>query len=87
ISAQGQKVYVSGNPFVNMINLRFASQPKNKVTLRLLDLAGKSIIFREFKNPGHSLEFNASSKYISKGVYLLEAIVDGAKFVYNVVKD
>ncbi|MEP6584043.1 MAG: Calx-beta domain-containing protein [Ginsengibacter sp.] len=87
ISALGQKVYVSGNPFTNMIHLRFVNQPKDKVNLRLLDLAGKSIIYREFKKPGHSLEFDVSSKYVSKGVYMLEAIVDGARFVSKVVKD
>ncbi len=83
-----QKIYVLNNPFVNTIHLRFADQPKDKVSIRLFDVAGKLLMKKEFKNVATSLEFDlTSSGYLSKGVYVLEAIVDETRFSYKVVKD
>ncbi len=81
-----QKIYVLNNPFVNAIRLRFANQPKDKVSLRLFDQAGKLLIAKEFKDVGNSLELKIPSTYISKGVYLLEAKTDGRTFIYKLVK-
>ncbi|MDQ6844854.1 MAG: T9SS type A sorting domain-containing protein [Bacteroidota bacterium] len=81
-----QKVYVLNNPFANSIHLRFANQPKDKVVLKLYDAAGKMLVSREFKNAGNLLELNLSSSIISKGIYLLEARIDGDIFTYRLLK-
>ena len=87
LPGSSQKIYVLGNPFANTIRLRFASKPADKVNLRLLDIAGKLLIAKEFTNVSNTIEFNVLPGYLSKGVYVLEAIADGKRFTYKVVKD
>ncbi len=82
-----QKIFVLGNPFGNSIHLRFANQPKGKVSLRLKDPTGKLIVAKEFKNIGNSLELNIPATYISKGIYILEAILDYERYTYNLLKE
>ncbi len=87
IPGLGQKIYVLNNPFSNAIRLRFGNQPKDKVSLRLVDPAGKVLVAKEFRDVGNTLELNLPSRYTSRGIYILEAVVDGSRFVYKLVKD
>ncbi len=81
-----QKVYVQNNPFANTISLRFANQPKEKVTLHLFDAVGKLISSKIFNNVGNSLQWSGPFNILSKGIYLLEAKVDDLTFTLRLVE-
>ncbi|MEP7279421.1 MAG: Calx-beta domain-containing protein, partial [Bacteroidota bacterium] len=86
IAGLRQRIYVLNNPFSNIIRLGFTNQPGERVTTRLMDGSGKLLQQNEFKHVVNSIEFNAPS-YLSKGIYLLEAVVDGTRFTYKLVKE
>ena len=80
-----QKVSILNNPFTNNINIRFALPPKGKVILRLFDISGKLVVTREFKGVANEIQLNTILQ--GKGIYLLEANVDGIFFNSKVVKE
>jgi hypothetical protein len=80
-----QSVSVLNNPFRNNLNIRLTNQPKDKVTIRLYDAAGKLMISKEFKNPGNNIKLNTS--FPGTGVYLLETTTEGKVFTNNLVKE
>ena len=86
IAGLKQRIYVLNNPFKNVIRLGFTNQPGEMVKIRLSDPSGKVLQQSVFKNAVNSIEINTPS-YLSKGVYLLEAIVDGTRFTYKLVKE
>ena len=80
-----QHVYILSNPFTNNINIRFAQAPKDEAILRLYDASQKLLVSKEFKNTGQYIQLDAS--FIkSKGIYLLETIVDGKSFANKLLK-
>ncbi|MDQ6762569.1 MAG: T9SS type A sorting domain-containing protein [Bacteroidota bacterium] len=82
-----QKIFVLNNPFQNSIDLRFANQPKEKVTLKLYNTLGSLIAAKDFPAAGNYIKFEMPSTSIRKGFYLLEARVDGENFTYRLLKE
>ncbi len=80
-----QKTYIINNPFGNSININLADQPKGKVILRLYDAAGKLIVSKEFQNAGNYIQLNTT--FPGKGIYLLEAQIDGVLYTNKLVKE
>jgi len=81
-----QKVYVLTNPFSDYIDLQFAKIPTGNVNLRLLDISGKEISKGTYSNPSYNLRFNKVSMILNRGIYILEAEVDGVRYTYKLVK-
>ncbi len=82
-----QKIYVLTNPFKNDINLRLVNQPKEQVNLKLYNTAGSLIVAKNFQSGSNFIQFALPSNTLSKGIYLLEAKVDGELFTYRLVKE
>ncbi|MEO8111749.1 MAG: Calx-beta domain-containing protein [Ginsengibacter sp.] len=82
-----QKIYVLNNPFKNDINLRLVNQPKGQVNLKLYNTAGSLIAAKNFQAGSNFIQFDLPSNTLSKGIYLLEANVDGEVFNYRLVKE
>ena len=80
-----QKIDVLNNPFRNSLSIRLANQPKDKVMLRLYDAAGKLLVSKDFPNAGNYIQLNTT--FPGKGIYLLEANVDGVLFTNKLVKE
>lgn len=81
-----QRIYVLNNPFKNVINLRFANQPKEQVNLKLYNVAGSLIAAKNFQGGSNFIQFTVPLNAFSKGICLLEAKVDGAIFTYKLVQ-
>jgi trimeric autotransporter adhesin len=81
-----QKVYVLTNPFSDYIDLQFAKIPTGNVSLRLLDISGKELSRGSYSNTGYNLRFNKVSMVLNRGIYVLEAEVDGVRYTYKLVK-
>ena len=82
-----QKIYVINNPFHDVINLRLLNQPKEKVLLNLYDSHGKLIAAKSYQGVGNSIQLPIPSRAISKGIYLLEAKIDGELYTYRLLKE
>ena len=82
-----QKIYVLTNPFKNDIRLRFANQPKDVVSLKLYDAIGNLIGRKDFRGTGNFIEFALPPITLSRGIYLLEAKVDGELYTYRLIKE
>ena len=84
-SGIGQHVYVMGNPFKDEINIRLTKIPSGNVTVRLTDMAGKTLIISEYNQLSQqSIHLNTS--VLSNAVYILQVEVDGKKIIQKVVK-
>jgi trimeric autotransporter adhesin len=81
-----QQVYVLTNPFGNYIDLQFAKIPTGNVSLRLLDISGKQLSSGTYNNVGYNLHFSNVGMVLSRGIYILEAQVDGTRYTYKLVR-
>ena len=82
-----QDMIVMDNPFKNNIQLRFVRSPESKGELRLTDMGGRLIARQSFGQNEQQIVFNLSSGSLSKGVYLLEAIIGRDRFTARVLKE
>jgi hypothetical protein len=80
-----QRVWVDNNPFHDIINIRFARSPRQKVRVELLNANGAKVYFKEF---GSSIviNLNVSGVNLAAGVYLLRTTVDDKIYVNRLVK-
>ena len=82
-----QDMSIVTNPFNNYINIRFAKMPKGKLTLRLIDVSGKQIAISEYYQPASALiRFDTYGKVLSRGIYILQAEVEGKRYSIKVMK-
>ena len=82
-----QGMFVINNPFTDYISVRFGKVPQGQVKLQLTDLSGRLIQTESFKGLSQNfIKWNVNSKALSKGVYVLSAVVDGNRYSTKVVK-
>ncbi|HWR32461.1 MAG TPA: T9SS type A sorting domain-containing protein, partial [Chitinophagaceae bacterium] len=82
-----QDILVMGNPFTNNLLVRFVRSPGSKGELRLTDMAGRLMLKQAFGPGEQQVSFQIPPGKLSKGVYLLEAIVNGSRFTARVLKE
>ena len=71
-----QHVWVGNNPFHDIINIRLAKNPQQNIKVRLMNMEGAKVYYKEYGNSNEIL-INLSGTNLSSGVYLLKTIVDG----------
>lgn len=78
-------VEIVGNPFSNSIKIKTA---RNAIaSLRLMDITGRTIVQRNVtQTSGGIIEMNVDPS-LTRGVYLLETVVNNQKTVYKLVKE
>lgn len=81
-----QTLWVLNNPFRNYIDLRLAVKPQS-VRLQLISMNGATVTERMIANPSEQIRWDLHYTSVSKGTYLLRAIVDGKIFTEKLVKD
>ncbi len=82
-----QDILVLGNPFKENILVRFVKAPETGGELRLTDMAGRLRAKQKF-NPGEQqMQFILPAGKLSRGVYQLQAEINGRKFIRQVIKD
>lgn len=80
-----QQMIVLGNPF-NDIRVRFTRMPGSQIVFTLYDAAGK-LIARTTKNGGQTVYYTLSGQNaVSKGIYVLDALVDGKHYTARIMK-
>lgn len=80
-----QQMIVLGNPF-NDIRVRFTRMPGSQIVFTLYDAAGK-LIARTTKNGGQTVYYTISGQNaVSKGIYVLDALVDGKHYTARIMK-
>ncbi|HEY0679270.1 MAG TPA: T9SS type A sorting domain-containing protein [Chitinophagaceae bacterium] len=80
-----QQLIVLTNPFNGSIRVRFARIPGGTVVFTLYDAAGKLI--RRTQSPGGQVLFNIGTQHaVSKGIYVLDAFVDGKHYTVRLMK-
>lgn len=79
-------LYVT-NPFADQINIRFKNVPKEKISVRLMDMAGKIMGTGVINSPLSSvIVFNDYSKSLSTGLYILQVSYEGKMYSYKLLK-
>lgn len=78
-------VRVIGNPFSNHIRLTLPEH-SGPVSLRLLDATGKVYIHRTRVSESGTISLEVDPS-LSKGLYILEVVVDGKRSVHKLVKE
>jgi hypothetical protein len=81
-----QNMWVVNNPFRNHIDLRFAKKPQT-VKVQLLTVTGALVIEKTMTNASEQFRWELGGTSISKGTYLLRAIVDNETFTSKLVKE
>jgi trimeric autotransporter adhesin len=80
-----QQMIVLGNPF-NDIRVRFTRMPGSQIVFSLYDAAGK-LVARTTKNGGQTVYYTISGQNaVSKGIYVLDAFVDGKHHTARIMK-
>ena len=79
-----QNIWVVNNPFNNYLDLRFAKSG-NQVKLQLISTGGAIVAEKTIASPQGQLRWNVPDN-LSKGNYILKAIVDGELFTAKLVK-
>lgn len=82
-----QDISVMGNPFTNSLQIRFVRSPDSKGELRLTDLAGRLMARQNFGQGEQLITFKLPSGKLSKGIYMLEAVINGNRFTARVLKE
>jgi hypothetical protein len=80
-----QNLWIVNNPFETLIKFRLAKQPKQKIKIELLDAAGNTIFYKEFDN-NNEITIDLSGNQLSRGIYFLNAEVDGNRYTRKLVK-
>jgi hypothetical protein len=81
-----QEMLVMGNPFKNNILIRFVKEPVSGGELRLVDMTGRLITTQHFSKGQQQFQLNLPAG-MSRGVYNLQALIDGNKFIKQVLKE
>ena len=79
-------LYVT-NPFADQINIRFKNVPKEKISVRLMDMAGKIMGTGVINSPLSSvIVFDDYSKSLSTGLYILQVAYEGKMYSFKLLK-
>ena len=81
-----QKVRILNNPFRNSIQVKLTEETQGNVVLRLHDSEGKLVLTGTYSRPGLNVILNTPG-IVSKGMYILETVVDGVTFTNKVIKE
>ncbi len=74
------------NPFVDRIDIRFAKLPKGEISMRLVDIAGRTLATNKLVNPvSPIIRFNYNES-LSSGVYFLQVAAEGKQYSLKLVK-
>lgn len=74
----GQRLYVIGNPFSDNISLRLFKEPVANPHLKLYDMGGRLLAEKQFAKGQQLIYWPVQ---VPKGIYLLQANIDG--IIYN----
>lgn len=81
-----QEMLVMGNPFKSNILVRFVKEPVSGGELRLVDMTGRLITTQRISKGQQQFQLNLPAG-ISRGVYNLQVLIDGKKFIKQVLKE
>jgi hypothetical protein len=81
-----QEMIVLGNPFINNISIRFVKSPETSGELRLTDMAGRLMATQKFAIGEQQLQFTLATAKLSRGLYQLQAEINGRKYSKQVIK-
>lgn len=89
IKPQGvqQDMLVMGNPFKNTILIRFVKEPESAGEIRLVDASGRLIATERFVKGQQQVPFDLPPGRVSRGIYSLQTIINGQRFVKQVMKE
>ena len=74
------------NPFVDRIDIRFTKLPKGEISMRLVDVAGRTLATNKLVNPvSPVIRFNYNES-LSSGVYFLQVAAEGKQYSLKLVK-
>ncbi len=82
-----QDILIMGNPFKRDILIRFRKEPVSGGELRLVDMAGRLIAVERFSSGQQQVQFILPVGAMVKGIYNLQAFIDGKKFSRQVLKE
>lgn len=86
-SVGSKNLKVSGNPFKDQLNLVLPASNGN-ASIKILDAAGRMVFIKNVSISGNpNVTLLLQNNIITKGVYILEAVVNGEKFTQKIVKE
>jgi hypothetical protein len=80
------QIFVTPNPFTNIVTIRFSRTPAGPVTISFFDMAGKLISKHSFPTGAPSYDINTEG-ILSRGIYMIRAYADGKQIAKKVRKD
>lgn len=82
-----QEMIVLGNPFKNNISIRFVKAPEIAGELRLIDMSGRLIAYQKIGVGQQQVQINLGAGRLSPGMYHLQAVINGKKYIRQVLKE
>lgn len=80
-----QRVWIDENPFHNNIIVHLARLPQQEVRTELSLINGQRIFTKVFSNTTF-INMDVSNLNLSKGIYILRALVDNKMYTYKLIK-
>jgi hypothetical protein len=82
-----QDMLVLGNPFRNDLIIWFVKATESAGELSLFDMSGRLYAKQNFQKGDQQIRFKLPAKKLSKGVYILNAIMNEKRFTAKVVRE
>ncbi len=82
-----QDILVLGNPFKDKIYARLIKAAEADGELKLTDLNGRLVAKQSFKQGAQQIQFNLPAAKLSRGIYVLEAVINRNRFTASVLKE
>lgn len=82
-----QEMIVLNNPFTNSLLIRFVKVPETDGQLRLTDMSGRLMASRKIYTGEQQVQFMIPPGKLGRGIYLLQAELNGNTFLKQVLKE
>jgi len=82
-----QEMIVLGNPFKNNISIRLVKAPETAGELRLTDMSGRLMAYQKIGVGQQQVQFILPAGGLGKGIYQLQAEINGKKYIRRVLKE
>lgn len=86
-SQQTDLITVYPNPFSNTFSITIQLPRANKVTIAVKNILGETVLSKQEFNHNNSYNKTIDAGFLSRGMYLLEVIIDGERTVKKIVKE
>ena len=82
-----QTIFVSPNPFNSELSIEIQRQNFKQATITIKNIVGQTVFKEDENNVGTSYSKSIEVSFLPKGIYFIEVMVDGERYVNKMLKE